>query len=730
MTSEGWGRRSFLKVTGGAALAASFGTWAFRSRAGMRPAEASFGFLTDTFLSPPGEGKDAGKMGGGLMYGHALTLAQDVVSAMAEKDPGLGFIVHGGGFSRPAPFGTNPAPPAGDLISSSSLEIICPGAGKGLESWSKGGVTFIRLAEEKECPRRVPSRLYNREAQLAGLEEVLADATDSLVVIVSRPPLIEVDKAKGFAADDRDALLDIFRRHPQVSLVLSGKALANGAGRIPGGPLNLVTCSTAAYPCGARTVSVASRDGEVTARSDFVQSRRQDLVEESFHNGGPPKPLANLGERADRRLVLTGSGEIEAIVSGPGPNLAPFWRERDEVTLAVASDTHLCLDRFVDEDESKNYELIGHFPEEGSKMILEDVIDQIVSGRHRVEFYDEVFLSSPSAEANYVEAPVDALLFCGDLTEHGEEDEALLFRSYLQGLPGRVREKTLVTVGNHDAKGTFAENGPASSSAPISNFYEGFGPRDGKVDYVQRLTDWLTLVVLDSTIPTHSNLGFSQDKIDWLEDVLSSREGEAVLIASHHPIYPLSIVPPLMNAYLKSRYHFTRKRSAARMQLQRLFARHGNVKAVISGHYHGVVVDAFKKASTFGAASDDGSTVHFQVPCTIEYPNGYRVFKARREGNKASLEYFTAYTREAELRARSSRATIFKVLGTRPSPGGRYLREPDRAGRDGIFEARLAMPDPYDLSDLNVRGFKDGTAMGGKGKGGKANIRGLIEFTL
>jgi hypothetical protein len=40
------------------------------------------------------------------------------------------------------------------------------------------------------------------------------------------------------------------------------------------------------------------------------------------------------------------------------------------------------------------------------------------------------------------------------------------------------------------------------------------------------------------------------------------------------------------------------------------------------------------------------------------------------------------------------------------------------------------MLDPYDLIDLNVRGFKDGTARAGKGNTGKPNINGKIEVTI
>jgi hypothetical protein len=189
-------------------------------------------------------------------------------------------------------------------------------------------------------------------------------------------------------------------------------------------------------------------------------------------------------------------------------------------------------------------------------------------------------------------------------------------------------------------------------------------------------------------------------------------------------------VPPAMNAYLHSSSHFTYKRSAARLQLHDIFARHNNVKMAISGHYHGVEVDQYKKLKAAGNAADDAFTTHVQVPCTVEYPCGYRLFKLSRSGGRATIEYISAYTRKSALRDESREAPIFKYMGTKVRVPHNYQGTLERLREQDTILGHAAMLDPYDLIDLNVRGFKDGTARAGKGNTGKPNINGKIEVTI
>ncbi|MFO8057654.1 MAG: metallophosphoesterase, partial [bacterium] len=493
----------------------------------------------------------------------------------------------------------------------------------------------------------------------------------------------------------------------------------------------LEPCSPSAYPCGCRRLELEARGNKVEVRSRFIQTRLLHLAEKSFYFARPQEVSETLGARPDRSFVASSGGpEIREKKWEMYPAPAPFWKSADSLNLAVLADTHLCLDKYFGKETHEDYHLIGHFAEEGSKALYRDVLGQVREGRHRLEFYDEVFAKEPDNRANYEKSEIDSLLICGDLAERGHRDEEQLVLEGLNSLPASIRDNSLVAIGNHDMYSEFAPHGPKSKDDDIAAFYEKFGAQHKDTDYVVHLSEWLSLIVLNTTIFGLNSLGLSQDRIDWLEDQLNGLRDKAVIVASHHPIYPISIVPPLMNAYLMTRTHFRHARSAARYQLQNLFARHPQVKLVLSGHYHGVCVDQFKKKKTAGSLPDDIYTTHIQVPCLIEYPCGYRLLKIRRQGAKCTIEYRTAFTRLHELREESRSAPIFQYLGTETRVPPRYKAAMDRPARQENFSAHLAIDDPYDLIDLNVRGFKDGTANRGLGNTGKPNINGKIEFSV
>jgi 3',5'-cyclic AMP phosphodiesterase CpdA len=596
-------------------------------------------------------------------------------------------------------------------------------------SLQKSGINFIHLDFTGS-----PGRLTEKDKQLEWLSQELDKHPSSPAVLVTHPNLIDVKKGKGLNARDQKALIDIIKNNRQVIIVLCGQALANRAAFLPDtDALCLVTASPVMYPCGARLVDLSvDKGGVVNIESKFLQTRRLELVEKSFHQASPPRLINNLGEREDRSfMAFPDSRKIKPVKHTLNPNLAPWWSDEDSLCLAVVSDTHVCLDKFVPEDSAGEYDLIGHFTEEGSRAIYSDVLDQVSTGRHRVEFYDDLFSRDPGSDAHYLDQRVDALLVTGDLTEHGKPEEVDVFKGLLKELPAGLREKTLLAVGNHDmwAK-EYSPKGTASSRDLISKPYNGYGITYGKTNYVVELTDWLSLIVLDTVIPSLSGLGMIQDQIDWLEDQIEALRDKAVIVASHHPLYHLTLVPPLMYQYLRMRSHFTPPRSAARTQVQEIFARHNNVKAAICGHYHGVSVDQYKKLKGNGEAADDPFTTHILVPCTIEYPCGYRLLKISRSGGQGTIEFITAYTRHSDLRTQSYKAPLYKLLGTKVKPPKKYEGAITRLKKEDNILGHAARLNGYDLADLNVRGFKDGSANRGGGNTGKPNINGKVVFTI
>jgi len=730
-------RRAFLKTTaaGAAAFACTFPLRASLSRASIR-----MGHITDTRFLESDDPEKSGRLHPGWLFGDAYRLAGNLVKSMNSADPPASIIVHTGNVFRTTLFRKSvQAPSRWDRWAAESgarVEAVASGFDKhAARAIEVSGIKIVLLDTGEGTPANMPSRLADRERQLEWLEAELASSAGTPTVIALNPPPMDMGAGSTLVRADMDALQDMMRQSPQVVLVLCGKILANRAGFAPGGnALVLATSSPAFYPCGGRLVDLEVGKESVTIRSSFVQSRLLTLVEKSYHQCLPGSLDDNLGSRADRGLAAR-AGRIRPLHHFVNPSLAPVWDSRDSITLAVLSDTHITLNEFMSQQSRETYQLIGHFIEDGSKAILTDILEQVARGRHRTEFYDDIFAKDPEHPGNYTEKKVDAVLVTGDLTEHGKRKEAKAFADILAGLPERLREKTMVAFGNHDRyAGDFSPRGPRSSNRKVAEFYSDYLPKNSDrhehTTYAVRLCEWAALIVLDTSIPSLTPLGLIQDRIDWLEDQLAERKDQAVIVACHHPLYHLTTVPPLMMAYLRMQEHFTPKRSAARNQLHRLFSEHPNVKAVLTGHYHGVVVDRFRKNKTAGSLPDDAYTTHIQVPCTIEYPSAYRLVTLSRHGDRATLDYSLAYTRLFELRAESAAAPIYRYLGTKARPSLKYRRAMDYASRQDNFFGDLARLDGYDLVDLNVRGFKDGTAFLGKGKGGKYNIADMIEFSI
>ncbi len=750
-------RRRFLKISGAAFAAGMAGSWSFEARADLGSVEAGFAHFTDTlFASGDKEGR-SNALHRGYMIGETYALAQDLAeqaAAIAGREDFL--LVHSGNLLRSGKK-DQLAKVRSSLENLSPRTRLCFGekdfsatldkkafmeslsgfgfeSGKSYYSYIDQGVRFFHLDTSDAAPFTGVGRFAEREKQLNWLRRELEKEENVPAVLVFHSPPLEAEgrKEAELAEPDRIELLKVLKVHPRVVLVLCGGAMKNRAEFVPEtNALCLVTCSPATYPCGCRFLELKARGSEIELRSRFLQSRLLHLVEKSFYYARPQEVSETLGVRSDRSFAApAGERQVREKKWDMYPALAPFWKGADSLNLAVLADTHLCLNKYAGNKESGNYHLIGHFVEEGSKALYRDVLGQASEGRHRLEFYDEVFARDPDDRANYGRAGIDAVLICGDLTERGRREEQQLVLDGLNGLPASIRDNSMVAIGNHDMYTDFAPRGPKSTDEDIAEFYQNFGPRQKETDYVAHLTEWLSLIVLNTTIFGLNSLGLSQDRIDWLEDQLNGLKGRAVIVASHHPIYPISIVPPLMNAYLMTRTHFRNARSAARYQLHDLFARHPQVKLVLSGHYHGVCTDQFEKKNRAGSLPDDAYTTHIQVPCLIEYPCGYRVLKINRRGKKCTIEYTSAYTRLHRLREESRNAPIFKYLGTETRVSPRYKADMERVARQENFSAHVAMLDPYDLADLNVRGFKDGTANLGKGNTGKPNINGKLEFTV
>lgn len=734
-------RKTFIKSMGAAVFGAAFGSWRAVAAANLDAASISIGYITDTFFSEADDPEKSDRLHPGRLSNRAFAMADDMIAQFQDASSGpVDLIIHGGNMlrsgkrdeaqaalswlkSQKTPI--HPTLSKDDSTASgldrqefkSVFSAFNFADGKGYYSYNASGFHFIHL----DCP------VDKNIEQQKWLVENLSKHENAPTILIVHDPL------------GKEMLSGLSAAHRNVLAALSA-GLDNSAD-FDSGILSLSTCSPVIYPCGARIVKIDVSQGQITITSKFIQSRRLELVEESFHrlHGRAAEKINRLGAFKARRFEADSEKKlIVPAVYKTAPAIAPRIGSDSSVVIALVSDTHLCKDKYLTgakitqyQEKDSESEMTGHFLEEGGKAIFEDILAQIAQGSHRVEFFDEIFEKNPKSENNFIDAPVDALLLTGDLSEHGMRDESQVVLDGLDALPDRIRQSTFVTPGNHDLfRGDFIEKDSSGSRKPFADFYKDYLAPDGSTYYSVQLAEWLSLIVLDSVIPTESSMSLIQDQIDWLEDQIAARKNQAVIVACHHPIYALSQVPRLMAAYLKARSHDTHKLSAARIQLQELFAKNSNVKLVLSGHSHGTVVDRHRKTKPLGSLPDDAFTTHIQIPCTVEYPNGYRLIKVSRSKNTVHIDYITAYTRLASLRAKSARAKIFSILGTDIKTPKNY-----RAVRNSIDAAENIARiedkiNSMDLMDLNVRGYKDGTTNNGLGNSGKRNINDKIEVTI
>ena len=733
-------RKTFIKTVGTAIFGSAFGSWRAVAKTHLNPSSISIGHITDTFFADSDDPKKSGRLYPGWLYGHAFALADDLMRRFMENSSGpVDMVVHSGNLLRSGR--TDQAAAALDWLNLQKVPIRLTlgesdssplglntkefiskfssfgfNGEKGYYSYNMRGFHFIHLVSPVE----------KQLEQQDWIRENLAENKNVPSILIIHNPL------------EKDILNELFGEYDQVLVVLSGGTFSNNAA-FEAGLLSLSTCSPVIYPCGARIIKIDISRGKALISSEFFQTRRLELVEKSFHQLHSRKNIKKLGHIKTRRFFTNlHKKTIEPVGYETNPALAPRLGSDSSIVLALLADTHICLDKYVfgevvtqNKETPSEYEISGHFIEKGSRAIYNDILEQISQGVHRVEFYDEVFNKNPQSETNFLETPVDALLLNGDLTEHSMFDEAEVVLEGLNRLPDNLRQSTFVTPGNHDLyRGDFIEKDSASSRKPFADFFSGYVSPKGSTYYTVQLADWLTLIVLDSVIPTASSLGMLQDQIDWLEYQIEKRKKQFIIVACHHPIYPVSQVPRVMSTYLKIRSHFTPKVTSARTQVQELFARNNNVKLVLSGHYHGTCTDQYRKRNPQGEMYDDFFTTHIQVPCTIEYPNGYRILKISRSKNIVSMNYVTAYTRLANLRTQSSQAKLFSVMGADIKVPRKYKGARNSLDDQSNILRTFDRINPIDMADMNIRGYKDGTTNNGRGNSGKNNIHGKIEFTI
>jgi 3',5'-cyclic AMP phosphodiesterase CpdA len=152
-----------------------------------------------------------------------------------------------------------------------------------------------------------------------------------------------------------------------------------------------------------------------------------------------------------------------------------------------------------------------HLLEGGNKLY-----NSVDSEAHLRRLFSDVELSGGQPEA---------IIFTGDLADHGHPDAYRRIRSIVEPAAARLGAQVIWVMGNHDKREAFRS--------------ELFGevPNGRAVDRVYDVNG-LRVITLDSTVPGHHYGEVSGEQLDWLAEELSVPAPHGTILAMHHPPLP------------------------------------------------------------------------------------------------------------------------------------------------------------------------------------------------
>lgn len=154
----------------------------------------------------------------------------------------------------------------------------------------------------------------------------------------------------------------------------------------------------------------------------------------------------------------------------------------------------------------------------------------------------------------------EAIVFTGDLADHGDEEAYRLLRSIVEPAARRLGAQVIWCMGNHDDRGTFRRVlfGQARNSRPVDQVHDVNG---------------LRVITLDTSVPGQHWGALSGAQLDWLAEELASPAPHGTILALHHP--PLPCIQDL--AVLVE----LREQQELREVLEG-----SDVRAILAGHVH------------------------------------------------------------------------------------------------------------------------------------------------
>ena len=153
-----------------------------------------------------------------------------------------------------------------------------------------------------------------------------------------------------------------------------------------------------------------------------------------------------------------------------------------------------------------------------------------------------------------------ALVFTGDLADKGQPEAYARLRALVEPAAAAMDAHVVWVMGNHDERASYARGLFDSDD-------------DGSQDRVHDLGG-LRLVALDTSLPDYHHGALSDDQLDWLRDVLSTRAEHGTILAMHHPPIPVPTLEPAAIIEL-----LDQDRLAAVVE-------GSDVRQILGGHFH------------------------------------------------------------------------------------------------------------------------------------------------
>jgi len=154
----------------------------------------------------------------------------------------------------------------------------------------------------------------------------------------------------------------------------------------------------------------------------------------------------------------------------------------------------------------------------------------------------------------------DAVVMTGDLTDFGRPAEYEHLASLIAPLPMPV----FLLPGNHDDREQLRRSFPQHRYFGTGRFLQ----------YTAAVGE-LTLIALDTVMPSESHGVLCEERLAWLEQALDAHRGRPLVVAMHHPPFRTLIGHMDRIGLL-----------AGAKALEAIVARHPNVQRVICGHLH------------------------------------------------------------------------------------------------------------------------------------------------